>query len=210
MFYLVKTPAWLRWLSPPALWHIPTKEKVLYLTFDDGPIPELTPWILDTLQAFGAKATFFCVGDNVRKHSAIFERTLAAGHAVGNHTFHHLNGWKTPLDTYLKNIEQCREQVNSTLFRPPYGRLTRQQHAALSPEYQVVMWDVLSGDFDPGITPEKCLNNVVRHARPGSVVVLHDNIKATANIRYALPRILEVFSERGYRFEAITSSSLIS
>jgi len=201
--YLVKTPALLRWLSPPCLWRVSAKEKVLYLTFDDGPIPELTPWILDTLQPFQAKATFFCVGDNVHKYPDIFKRTIAEGHAAGNHTFHHLNGWKTPLTPYLDNVQRCQEQVNTRLFRPPYGRMTRQQHAALHADYQVVMWDVLSGDFDQSITPQKCLNNVLRNARPGSIVVLHDNIKATENIRYALPRILQVFSNKGYRFESL-------
>jgi peptidoglycan-N-acetylglucosamine deacetylase len=202
--YFVKTPAWLPWLLPPALWRMHGHEKALYLTFDDGPIPELTPWVLDTLAGYGAKATFFCVGENVQKYNAIFKRIIQEGHTVGNHTFNHLNGWKTSYRTYMDNVQQCTDQVQSRLFRPPYGRVTRRQHRLLMEAgYQVVLWDVLSGDFDSSITPEKCLQNVQHNARPGSIVVLHDNIKATKNLQYALPRILGEFSNRGYVFRAL-------
>ena len=203
MLYLAKTPALIRWLNPRSVWRIPSSEKVLYLTFDDGPIPEITPWVLDTLREADAKATFFCVGDNVRKYPDLYERICMEGHSTGNHTFNHLNGWRTPTDAYLHNVAQCAGLVNSDLFRPPYGRLRASQRAALRRTYKIVMWDVLSGDFDPGITSEKCLHNVVAHAKAGSVVVLHDSLKAARHLRFVLPRILAYFSQKGYRFDPI-------
>jgi peptidoglycan-N-acetylglucosamine deacetylase len=202
--YLNYTPRWLQRLFPGFLWRVPTRERVLYLTFDDGPIPELTPWVLDTLQPYGAKATFFCVGDNVRKHPSIYERILAEGHQVGNHTQHHRNAWKIPASAYLDDVAQCAEYVKSNLFRPPYGRLRGEQARSLRADYRIVMWDVLSADFDGTITPERCLQNVLRHARPGSIVVLHDNIKAAQNLRYALPRILAHYAGMGWRFEGLS------
>ncbi|MCC7246310.1 MAG: polysaccharide deacetylase family protein [Saprospiraceae bacterium] len=203
--YFVHNPVWLQRLLSGFTWRRETDKPVLYLTFDDGPIPELTPWVLDVLKAHSARATFFCVGDNVRKHPAIYQRILSEGHAVGNHTFNHLNGIKTPLNTYLDNVAQCADQVQSRLFRPPYGRLTRAQSRALRSDYEIIMWDVLSADFDQTITPERCLDNVLRHARKGSIVVLHDNIKAAHNLRYALPRILSHFSDKGFQFEPLTA-----
>ncbi len=191
-------------MYPQALWTMPPdSSKTLYMTFDDGPIPEMTPYILDLLQKHGAKATFFCVGDNVLKYPDIYRRIQADGHSVGNHTFHHLNGWKTPLSEYVENVHQCARYVQSRLFRPPYGCLTRKQMAALAPAYQIIMWDVLSGDFDPSVGPEQCLRHVTRHARPGSIIVLHDNIKAQKQVFYALPRLLDYFNEKGYRFCSI-------
>ena len=182
-------------------WHIPTSEKVLFLTFDDGPIPEATPWVLDTLRTYGAKATFFCVGDNVRKHPAIFHQLLAEGHAVGNHTFNHLKGWKTNTLDYLENVDQCNEIVSSPLFRPPYGSLKPSQTRMLKSRYRIVMWDVLSGDFDPSISPEECLQNVMDNIQPGSIVLFHDSLKAADRMRFALPQVLEKLSEEGWRFE---------
>lgn len=188
---------------PGFLWRVPVREKVLYLTFDDGPVPEITPWVLDTLQEWGARATFFCVGDNVRKHPEVFDRLLRSGHALGNHTFNHLNGWKTPLAVYLENIEKCRAVLPSRLFRPPYGLMTPAQIRQVRRGFRIVMWEVLSWDINPAVSPEKCLENVLSNARPGSVVVLHDSLKSARNLRFVLPEILRHFTGLGYRFEGI-------
>ncbi len=201
--YLARTPFLLQTILPGFEWRIATADPVLYLTFDDGPIPELTPWVLEILRRYKAKATFFCVGENVRKHPEIYRQILQDGHTVGNHTYNHLNGWKTADETYLENVQECAHWVQSKLFRPPYGRLRRSQRKELSSQYRLIMWDVLSGDFDPTITPQKCCDNVLSNARPGSIVVLHDNIKAAENLRVVLPAILEHFSGKGYRFDAI-------
>lgn len=201
--YLVKTPKLVQALMPGYLWHIATGEKILYLTFDDGPIPEVTPWVLELLRAYGAKATFFCVGENVQRHPPLFRQLLTEGHSAGNHTFNHLNGWNTENRAYFHNIRHCARLVKSNLFRPPYGRLLPGQRAFLERHYRIVMWDVLSGDFDPDISPEQCLENVLAHAQPGSIVVLHDSLKADAKLRFVLPRLLEHFSGQGFRFEAL-------
>jgi len=188
---------------PSYTWRVPTTEKTLYLTFDDGPIPVVTPWVLETLRTYAAKATFFCVGDNVQKHPEVFQQVISEGHAVGNHTFNHLNGWKTDTNTYLENVAQCSRVFNSKLFRPPYGRLRPQQLKALKSEYQIVMWDILSGDFSQKISGDTCLQQVMQYARPGSIVVLHDSLKAERNLRYVLPRVLEGLGGEGFRFEAL-------
>jgi peptidoglycan-N-acetylglucosamine deacetylase len=201
--YLVRTPSVIQALFPGLLWRVPTTRKVLFLTFDDGPVPEVTPWVLDTLRHFGARATFFCVGDNIRKHPELYERIRAEGHATGNHTFNHLNGWKTELRRYLDNVERCAEAADTRLFRPPYGRLTRAQRLSLQDDYRIVMWDVLSGDFDAKVEPERCCRNVVSRAKPGSVIVFHDSVKAERNLRGALPGVLEHFAGLGYGFEAL-------
>lgn len=201
--YLVKTPKLVQALMPGYLWNVPTEEKILYLSFDDGPIPEVTPWVLDTLRAYGAKATFFCVGDNVQKYPALFRRLLAEGHSAGNHTFNHLNGWHTENRAYFHNIRHCARLVRSNLFRPPYGRLLPAQRAFLERHYHIVMWDVLSGDFDTRISAEQCLENVLLHAQPGSIVVLHDSLKSENKLRFVLPRLLDHFAGQGYRFGAL-------
>lgn len=202
--YFVRTPRIIQSLLPGYLWRMPVKEKVVYLTFDDGPIPEVTPWVLDVLRGFDARATFFCVGENVQRHPDIFKRMLEEGHSIGNHTHQHLNGWKTETSVYLQNVANCAALVSGNLFRPPYGRLRSEQAAALRKQhYRLVMWDVLSGDFDRTLQPEKCWENIRRNVRPGSIVVLHDSLKAEPNVRYALPKLLEYFSEKGWRFEAI-------
>ena len=188
---------------PNYTWRIPSDEKVIYLTFDDGPISDVTTWVLDTLREHSAKATFFCVGDNVKKHPSVFQSILTEGHAVGNHTFNHLSGWETENITYFHNIRHCARLVKSNLFRPPYGRLTPKQTQFLTRHYQIVMWDVLSGDFDNTISKETCLQNVLSGTRSGSIVVFHDSLKASNNMAYALPRVLEHFSARGYRFESL-------
>lgn len=205
--FFAKTPTLIQALFPRYTWRLPATEKVLYLTFDDGPIPEITPWVLDMLKKHRARATFFCVGDNVKKHPGVYRQILEEGHAAGNHTFNHLNGWKTGKSAYLDNVEQCAEWVTSGLFRPPYGRLTPAQRRSLQGRYRIIMWDVLSGDYSRSISPEQCLRHVIDHARPGSIVVLHDSLKAERNLRFVLPAVLEHFSGLGYRFEKLTADT---
>ncbi|MBK7936179.1 MAG: polysaccharide deacetylase family protein [Lewinellaceae bacterium] len=202
--FLAKTPKLLQALLPFYTWCMPASGKELYLTFDDGPIPEVTPWVLDTLRRYHARATFFCVGDNVQKHPEIFQRLLEDGHSVGNHTFHHLNGWQTEHVTYLHNVRRCARLVKSRLFRPPYGRLMPRQREFLQRHYRIVMWDVLSGDYDINISPEQCLRNVTDNAQPGSIILMHDSLKAERNLRYVLPAALEYFAGQGYHFEKLT------
>ncbi len=206
--YLVKTPNFIQSLFPNFIWKVPTSDKVLHLTFDDGPIPEVTPWVLEQLEAYNAKATFFCVGDNVKKHPEVFNQVQQAGHAVGNHTFNHLNGWGSENLTYFHNVRHCARLVKSELFRPPYGRLMPRQAQFLQRHYQIIMWDVLSGDFDPKISAEQCLTNVINKARKGSIVVFHDSLKAFDKLKVVLPQVLEHFHQLGYRFEALNSNKL--
>ncbi|MBE7176109.1 MAG: polysaccharide deacetylase family protein [Mucilaginibacter polytrichastri] len=205
--YPVKTPFFWKWLFPHQLWHMPRNRRVIYLTFDDGPIPLVTPWVLKTLEEHQAKATFFCIGDNVRKHPGIYADVVAAGHQTGNHTFNHLKGISTPDETYFSNIATCAEYVHSPLFRPPYGRIRKRQVQHLKKQgekgYDIVMWDVLSGDFDLDLSPEKCLKNVLRHTANGSIVVFHDSQKAFPRLEYVLPRALKIWGEKGFRFEAL-------
>ncbi len=198
--YLVKTPQFIQKLFPNFIWRMPTEEKVLHLTFDDGPIPEVTPWVLDQLEQYKAKATFFCVGDNVRKHPDVLEMVRKAGHALGNHTYNHLNGWLTENLQYFLNVRRCAQALHSSLFRPPYGRMKPGQGDFLLRHYRIVMWDVLSGDFDPDISAEQCLHNVLSNARRGSIVVFHDSLKAFDKLKYVLPKVLEHFAQQGYRF----------
>ena len=206
--YLVKTPVFIQNLFPTFTWNVPTQEKVVYLTFDDGPIPEVTPWVLEQLEKFNAQATFFCVGANVEKHPDVFKQVIAAGHHVGNHTFNHMNGWESDNIEYFHNIRHCARLVNSTMFRPPYGRISPKQVQFLQRHYDIVMWDVLSGDFDQDLSKEQCLKNVVDYVRPGSIVVFHDSQKAQENLYYALPRTLEHFAAQGYRFRALSPQLL--
>ena len=201
--YLVKTPFWLPILYPSLTWHKSREEKCVYLTFDDGPIPFVTPFVLNTLNDFNAKATFFCIGDNVQKHPEIYSQVLANGHAVGNHTQNHPKGWDTPDTLYIENIHQCSELVKSNLFRPPYGRATRSQYSILNTQYSIIMWDVLSGDFDTKRSPEKCFNDVVRHTKNGSIIVFHDSLKAMPRLEFVLPRILETLTAKGYQFKSL-------
>lgn len=204
--FLHKTPPFLFKLYPSFTWRLPTEEKVIYLTFDDGPIPELTPWVLDVLKEFEAKATFFCVGENVQQNPGIFRRTLQEGHAVGNHTFNHLNGWATPDIDYLRNTlladEEMRKYTQTNLFRPPYGRITRRQAQQLRHKH-MVLWDVLSGDFSAKLSPERVLAKSIDNTQPGSIVVFHDNVKAEENLRFALPAYLSHFAAQGFSFQAL-------
>lgn len=201
--YLVKTPKFIQELFPNFTWRIPSQEKVLYLTFDDGPIPEVTPWVLEQLAEYDAKATFFAVGDNILKHPEVFNQVVEAGHAIGSHTQHHLNGWVTDNIPYFHDVRHCANLTKTVLFRPPYGKLRPRQAQFLQRHYRIVMWDVLSADFDPAITEEQCLQNVIRNADAGSIVVFHDSLKAEEKLRYALPKVLAHFAAQGYRFEAL-------
>lgn len=201
--YLVKSSYFIKKYYSNFIWKIPTSEKIIYLTFDDGPTPEITEWTLATLKTFNAKATFFCVGSNVAKHPEIFQQIISEGHALGNHTYHHLNGWHTDNEAYLRNIKKCEELVKSNLFRPPYGRIKKSQYEMIKDDYKVIMWDVLSGDFDPKTSQEKCLSNVVNNTTEGAIIVFHDSLKAASNLKHTLPKVLAHFAEQGYRFERI-------
>ncbi|CAM1354156.1 polysaccharide deacetylase family protein [Tenacibaculum ascidiaceicola] len=206
--YFIKTPRILKQLFAKYTWSFFTNKKEIYLTFDDGPIPQVTEFVLDQLHNFNAKATFFCIGDNIRKHPAVFSRIVNEGHSVGNHTFNHLNGWKSSNTTYIENISKCESLLpdqKTKLFRPPYGKIKRKQaKQLLASDYKIIMWDVLSADFDSSITKEKCLQNVLENAQNGSIIVFHDSIKASDKLYYALPKVLKEFSQRGYDFKAIT------
>ena len=204
--YLVKSPLFLKWYYPQLTWNKSRDRKVIYLTFDDGPIPDVTEFALKTLKSFNAKATFFCIGDNIYKHPKIFESIKNDGHSIGNHTFNHLKGWITPDDQYLENFQKCQVQTESNLFRPPYGRIKKTQISAIRkayPQLDIIMWDVLSGDFDQQLTPEKCLNNVIKHSTNGSIVVFHDSLKAADRMYFTLPKVLAHFSNLNYRFEKL-------
>ena len=211
--YLIKAPFWIRWVYPQLLWRLPTQEKLLYLSFDDGPHASATEFVLDQLKAHGAKACFFCIGKNVVKHPEIYERILQEGHQVGNHTQHHMNGWENTEAAYLQEVAAAAVHIQSPLFRPPYGRIKRaaisKVKALLNERYlglgssKIVMWDVLSGDFDTQISGETCFQNVIKHAGPGSIIVFHDSTKAWDRMSYALPKVLQHFSALGYRFETI-------
>ncbi len=200
---LVRPPALLRSLYPGAIWRMPKSSKTIYLTFDDGPVPGVTDEVIRFLDQYQIKATFFCVGDNVRKHPDLYRLLLKSGHAVGNHTFHHVDGWQTSGFSYLREVAMCAEIVPSKLFRPPYGRMRRSQFKALKREYKVVMWDVLSRDFDTSIGQEECLQNTIHHTRAGSVIVFHDSLKAKERLMYALPRYIEQMLSEGFRFEVL-------
>lgn len=198
--YRVRPPYLLKKLYSQGVWRKSKEEKKIYLTFDDGPVPEVTPWVLDILKSNAIEATFFCVGENVEKHKDVYQRILREKHAVGNHSYNHINGWKTPLFDYLKNVEKCAKQVRSTLFRPPYGRIRKKQQRALEQRYTIVMWDVLTGDYDPNTSPQQCLRNAVKNTRNGSIIVFHDSVKAKQNLEYALPRFIEEAKASGYVF----------
>ena len=201
---MVKPPRMLRRIYAGALWKVQTKEKKLFLTFDDGPIPEVTPWVLDELKQYEAKATFFCIGNNIAQYPQVFQAIINQGHVVGNHTFDHLNGWDTQKEIYMQNTEQCQsyfaEAYNLKLFRPPYGKMRFSQYNALKRRYKVVLWDVLSMDYDANLSAEEVLNNVVGNATNGSIIVFHDSLKAEAHLRFVLPKVLQYYSEKGFTF----------
>lgn len=206
--YIIKTPKLIRKLFPNYLWNKSRKKPYVYFTFDDGPIPEVTPWVLDTLKAYDMQGTFFCVGDNVRKHSNIYNRLVTEGHSVGNHSYSHKSGWSSDVENYLDDVELCGSFVQSDLYRPPYGRLKPQQAEAIRHQYQIVMWDVLSGDFDQNITSEQCYQNVIQNLKPGSIVVFHDNIKSFETLKEVLPRVMEYCQSQGLSSKAIKYNSV--
>ncbi len=201
--YFIKTPELLKRMYPNQIWSIPNDKKKIYLTFDDGPTPRITENILQTLNDYSAKATFFLVGENAFRYPELVQSIKSDGHSIGNHTHHHLNGWQTSTNAYAKDVLKCEEMVSSKLFRPPYGRITRSQTKVMTNRYKVVMWDVLSGDFDHTITKDRVLKNVIDNTKPGSIIVFHDSIKAASRMQYALPRVLEYFTEREYTFAKI-------
>ncbi len=229
----VKIPVVAKKMFPNYAWDIAATDKTIYLTFDDGPTPEITNWTLKILKSFDAKATFFCIGNNVEKHPNIFQNILKEGHAIGNHTYNHIKGWKTKTEDYIKNIELCESVFKSqychtersrsvktqkiidyqiqnseyriqNYFRPPYGQITPKQGKKLIElGYKIIMWDILSFDWDKNVTKETCLNNVISKTTKGSIIVFHDSVKASKNMQYALPKVLEYFSKLGYSFKAI-------
>ena len=205
IFYWVKTSIFIKKIFFRHIWSIPNKEKAVYLTFDDGPTPEITEWVLAELKKHEAKATFFCIGNNIEKHPGIFSKILQDGHAIGNHTFNHLNGWKIDKTAYVQNALQCEKSIEafsyrSKLFRPPYGKIKPSQARALRDKgYQVIMWDVLSADFDQQISPEQCLENVLRNVASGSIIVFHDSVKAYENLKYVLPKTLSFLAQNKYK-----------
>ncbi len=187
-------------------WHFRGRANEIFLTFDDGPTPEITPWVLSVLEDYNAKATFFCLGSKVKNNPEIYHQILKSGHVTGNHTYSHLSGWKTPNQKYYDDIKKASAFIDSKLFRPPYGRISPLQLKNLKKEYQIIMWDVLSDDYHPKTSPQKCFKNIVNYAKPGSIIVFHDNEKAIVNLKYALPEILKYFSEQGFVFKSIDSS----
>jgi peptidoglycan-N-acetylglucosamine deacetylase len=203
-----RTPFFLPWLYPSLTWKISTSEKIIYLTFDDGPVPGPTEFVLDTLKNFNAKATFFCIGENVKKYPVIFKRIVNDGHQVGNHTFNHLKGWRTPPSVYLENVTLCQNELRTSredspsLFRPPYGRITPKQIKQLS-GYQIVMWDVLTYDYNKNLSRKHCLKQSIKATRPGSIVVFHDSLKAEKSMKYVLPVFIDHFLNLGYSFQSI-------
>lgn len=200
----VRPPLLYRLLFPQLHWNVKTNEKILYLTFDDGPIPEITPWVCEELKKYEAKATFFCIGDNIQNHRDVYDQLLLEGHATGNHTYNHMKGWQVSTSDYIANTALAARLCKSSLFRPPYGKIKFNQARLLSKTYRLVMWDVLSYDFDIHTQPEQCYRNVIDNAKAGSVIVFHDSLKAEKNLKYALSKTLKYFTEKGYTFEKLT------
>lgn len=210
--YLSHIPTLVQQLFSDYIWRIDTAEKILYLSFDDGPSPKITPWVLEQLQKFEAKATFFLIGDRVIKYPELVHQIIDAGHSLGNHTHHHIKGRKSDTKAYLKNFLRAQRAITeysgyrTDLFRPPYGSLTSKQADRILRTHQIIMMDVISGDFDVKRSPETCINKVIKYARKGSIVLFHDSEKAWPRLQMALPKVLSHFAEQGYRFEEIPSS----
>lgn len=198
--YLVKTPIGASWLWPAACWRIKTTQPQLYLTFDDGPHPEITPWVLEILKQANAKATFFCIGKNIEHYPELFQQIIQEGHAVGNHTWNHLHAFNVSTEQYLDGVKKTDRLVNTYLFRPPYGKLTPKLYQSLRKTHRIVMWDVLSGDFDLSVSGEICAQRVIKHSRSGSIIVFHDSTKAWPRLQVALPQVIHYFQQQGYGF----------
>ena len=205
MGFWTKTNFLIKMIFHNYVWEIPNNEKKVYLTFDDGPTPEITQWILEQLKKYNAKATFFCIGQNVANHPNLFKNVIADDHTIGNHTFNHLKGWQSSTKNYLENVKLYETEIlnhqseKATLFRPPYGKIKFSQSKELRKlGYKIIMWDVLSADYDPRVTPEQCLKNVLENVNSGSIIVFHDSVKAFANLEYALPKTLEFLKEKGF------------
>jgi peptidoglycan/xylan/chitin deacetylase (PgdA/CDA1 family) len=207
--YWVKTNAFIRRVFSNYIWLLPNNDKKVYLTFDDGPIPEITEWILEELRIHNAKATFFCIGKNVEANPELFEKIIAQGHSIGNHTHNHLNGWKSNTTEYLENFQNCEQTLSKfsaklnyalpKFFRPPYGKIKKSQAKIIKNKgYKIIMWDIVSGDFDCKISKEKCLNNITKNIEAGSIIVFHDSLKAYKNLKYALPKVLAYLQENNF------------
>ncbi len=203
MLWYQSIPAWFQNFFPRFLWQKPGLHKTVYLTFDDGPHPEITPWVLEQLDRYNIKATFFCVGDNVRKYPETYRMILEKGHQTGNHTMNHLKGWKTPAQTYIENVDACRAYVDSRLFRPPYGRISRKQAKALENQYSIVMWSLLACDFEKHLNRENALDGLIRKTRNGDIVVFHDSVKAEENLRFLLPQYLQFLNRESFNCEKL-------
>ena len=201
--FIEQPPLLYRVLFPECVWRLHNNDKTVYLTFDDGPIPEVTPWVLDLLDSYNIKATFFCVGDNVKRNPELFQEIKRRGHSVGNHTMNHLQGIKTTSRRYLRNVAEANELIDSPFFRPPHGLLRWEQASVLREHYTIIMYDVVSRDYNRKLTGEQVLNNVKRYTRQGSIIVFHDSLKAEKNMKYALPRAIEWLKEQGYKFERL-------
>ncbi|MDY0201978.1 MAG: polysaccharide deacetylase family protein [Tenuifilaceae bacterium] len=193
-------PKFFTFFFPRLLWRIPAKDSTIYLTFDDGPTQGVTPWVLDTLKKYEAKATFFCLGKKAEMHPDIFQRIIDEGHAVGNHSYSHLKGWATPTGQYVQDVDLANDILNSNLFRPPYGRIKPNQVRILKQRYKIVMWSLLSMDYSRWVTPKRCAKIVLSNLHPGAIIVFHDSIKAEKNMRHALIRVLEEVKRRGWEF----------
>jgi peptidoglycan/xylan/chitin deacetylase (PgdA/CDA1 family) len=205
MILMVRPPQLFRQVYPGATWRMSKKEKKIYITFDDGPVPGITTEALSVLKKYGVKATFFCVGENVQKHPEIFQQVISEGHAVGNHTMHHVDGWKHSWFDYMRDVKECAAAFQSKLFRPPYGHMRRSQFSTLSRRCKVVMWDVLTYDFDKTFAKEHCLELALMYSRAGSIVVFHDSEKAKERMLYALPRYIEEMKSRGFSFDVLSN-----
>lgn len=208
----MKTPEIIKYLFYNQVWDIPNNENKIFLTFDDGPTPEITDWVLNVLKRENVKATFFCIGNNIEKHPAIFNRIISEKHAIGNHTYNHLKGWKTSSNQYLKNIDTCKTVIqlstinyqHTLIFRPPYGKIKLSQSISLRKKgYKIIMWDVLTRDYDTSVSKEKCLENATKNTTSGSIIVFHDSTKAYPNLEYTLPKTIQLLKEKGFVFDVI-------
>ena len=199
--FIEQPPQFIRWLYPRACWRMSASERAVYLTFDDGPIPDVTPWVLEVLNKYHIKATFFMVGDNVRKHFDEFKMVVEHGHRIGNHTYNHLQGLRERTDHYIANIEKVENFLATNLFRPPHGLMRLSQYRALRERYRIIMWDLVTRDYDSRLTGEQVLSKVKRYVRPGSIITFHDSVRSADSLRYALPRAIEWLLAEGYEFK---------